>query len=111
MRIDRRFTQAGRDPYTGIAFVPRTSRIVNPNGSVVFEMTEIMVPESWFSHLPAAMQDMVSGDGESVIRLTISSIDPSDGIRILRSKLKGMVNQSLQYPNTANPLKFLRSGF
>jgi ribonucleoside-diphosphate reductase alpha chain len=47
MRIDRRFTQAGRDPYTGIAFAPRTSKIVNPNGSTVFEMTDIMVPENW----------------------------------------------------------------
>ena len=47
MRIDRRFTQAGRDPYAGIAFAPRTSKIVNPNGSTVFEMTDIMVPESW----------------------------------------------------------------
>ena len=47
MRIERRFTQAGRDPYTGITFNPRTSKIVNPNGSVVFEMTDIMVPESW----------------------------------------------------------------
>ena len=46
-RIERRFTQAGRDPYTGITFNPRTSKIVNPNGSVVFEMTDIMVPESW----------------------------------------------------------------
>src|SRR5581483_1904131 len=28
-------------------FVPRTSRIVNPNGSVVFEMKDISVPEGW----------------------------------------------------------------
>jgi ribonucleoside-diphosphate reductase alpha chain len=47
MRISRRFTQAGRDPYASLKFGPRTSRIVNPNGSVVFEMTDIMVPEGW----------------------------------------------------------------
>jgi ribonucleoside-diphosphate reductase alpha chain len=47
MRITRRFTKAGQEPYAGLNFVPRTSKIVNPNGSVVFEMTGIMVPESW----------------------------------------------------------------
>ena len=47
MQITRRFTRAGRDPYTGLRFVPRSSRIVNPNGSVVFEMNDIHVPEGW----------------------------------------------------------------
>ncbi len=28
-------------------FTPRTSRIVNPNGSVVFEMVDFQAPESW----------------------------------------------------------------
>ena len=43
----RRFTREGQDPFATLTFVPRTSRIVNPNGSVVFEMTDIMVPEGW----------------------------------------------------------------
>jgi len=47
MQITRRFTQAGRDAYAGLRFVPRSSRIVNPNGSVVFEMTDIQVPDGW----------------------------------------------------------------
>jgi ribonucleoside-diphosphate reductase alpha chain len=47
MKITRRFTHEGRDPFAGIPFVPRASRIVNPNGSVVFEMTDIFVPEGW----------------------------------------------------------------
>ena len=47
MKIHRRFTQPGQDPFSTLRFVPRTSRIVNPNGSVVFEMNDIMVPESW----------------------------------------------------------------
>jgi ribonucleoside-diphosphate reductase alpha chain len=41
----RRFSQPG-DPYAGITFVPRASRIANPNGHVVFEAT-ITVPEGW----------------------------------------------------------------
>ena len=47
MHIRRRFTRDGQDPFVGITFVPRSSRIVNPNGSVVFEMTNILVPDGW----------------------------------------------------------------
>jgi ribonucleoside-diphosphate reductase alpha chain len=47
MKITRRFTREGQGPYPGFTFVPRTSRIVNPNGSVVFEMRDISVPEGW----------------------------------------------------------------
>ncbi len=44
MRIARRFTAADHDPYEGIAFAKRTSRIVNPDGSVVFEARDIDMP-------------------------------------------------------------------
>ena len=47
MQITRRFTREGQDPFAGLTFAPRTSRIVNPNGSVVFEMKDVMVPEGW----------------------------------------------------------------
>jgi ribonucleoside-diphosphate reductase alpha chain len=47
MRIERRFTQAGADPFHNLTFAPRSSKIVNPNGSVVFEMHDIAVPEHW----------------------------------------------------------------
>lgn len=47
MRITRRFTVAGQDPFAGIKFVARTSKITNPDGSTVFEMRDIQVPESW----------------------------------------------------------------
>ncbi len=47
MLMSRRFTLAGTDPFTALNFVPRGSRIVNPNGSVVFEMNAIPVPDSW----------------------------------------------------------------
>lgn len=47
MQISRRYTVEGQDPYTGITFVNRSSRIVNPDGSVVFEMNDIPVPEGW----------------------------------------------------------------
>ncbi|MBA4190438.1 MAG: ribonucleoside-diphosphate reductase, adenosylcobalamin-dependent [Planctomycetaceae bacterium] len=47
MQISRRFTREGQDPFAGLNFVPRGSSIRNPNGSVVFEMNDVMVPEKW----------------------------------------------------------------
>ena len=47
MRIERRFTTAGVSPYEGIAFAARDSRIVNPDGSVVFEAAGATMPEGW----------------------------------------------------------------
>ena len=47
MRIERRFTQVGESPFTGIDFSSRTSRISNPDGSVVFEAKDIAVPNDW----------------------------------------------------------------
>jgi ribonucleoside-diphosphate reductase alpha chain len=47
MKINRRFTQEGSDPYVGIVFEPRKSEIKNPDGSVVFLMENVMVPKEW----------------------------------------------------------------
>src|SRR5262245_25676433 len=47
MRISRMYTREGQDAFDGLKFTPRTSRIVNPNGSVVFEMKDVLVPEGW----------------------------------------------------------------
>src|SRR5437868_3784191 len=47
MQITRRFTAEGRDPFAAFTFVPRTSRIANPDGSVVFEMKDVLAPEHW----------------------------------------------------------------
>jgi ribonucleoside-diphosphate reductase alpha chain len=47
MRIERRFTQAGQDPYAGIEFRLATSEIRNPDGSRVFHLPDIEVPAAW----------------------------------------------------------------
>jgi ribonucleoside-diphosphate reductase alpha chain len=47
MEINRRYTTAGQDPFSAFAFVPRSSRITNPDGSVVFEMKDLLAPEGW----------------------------------------------------------------
>ena len=47
MHIDRRYTQAGRSPYSGMEFRTTKSEIRNPDGSVVFSLDGIEVPASW----------------------------------------------------------------
>jgi len=47
MKIERRFTQAEKGPYHGLRFVERTSRIVEPDGRVVFECQGVVVPDGW----------------------------------------------------------------
>ena len=47
MRIPRRFTRAGEDPFETTEWERRNSRITNPDGSVVFEMIGAEVPASW----------------------------------------------------------------
>jgi len=47
MKITRRYTTEGRDPFASFLFVPRSSRITNLDGSVVFEMKNVFVPEGW----------------------------------------------------------------
>jgi len=43
----RRLYSAPNEPYAGLVFEPRTSRIVNPDGSVIFEAKDVMVPTGW----------------------------------------------------------------
>ena len=47
MKFARRFTKAGESPYSGIAFRQATSEIRNPDGSSVFRMDDVEVPESF----------------------------------------------------------------
>ncbi len=47
MRIERRFTRSGQSPYEGLQFVKRSSEIRNPDGSTVFKLDQIDIPESW----------------------------------------------------------------
>jgi ribonucleoside-diphosphate reductase alpha chain len=47
MKINRRFTEAGKSPYASIAFRRATSEIKNPDGSIVFRLDGFMVPEQW----------------------------------------------------------------
>jgi ribonucleoside-diphosphate reductase alpha chain len=47
MKVTRRLTRAGEDPYQGIEFVERSSEIRNPDGTLVFAMDGVRAPKRW----------------------------------------------------------------
>ena len=47
LEVERRFTAGTEDAYAGVEWSTRTSRITNPDGSVVFEMADAEVPADW----------------------------------------------------------------
>ena len=47
MKINRKFTTAGQDPFASVKWVKRSSKITNPDGSIVFKMDDAEVPETW----------------------------------------------------------------
>jgi len=76
MKISRKFTTAGQDVYDALEWSKRTSRIVNADGSVVFEMNDAEVPASWSQlatdivvskYFRKAGVPQVNGDGEPVV--------------------------------------------
>ena len=47
MKIERRFTERGRDAYAAIPFRRAVSEIRNPDGSIVFRLADMEAPEAW----------------------------------------------------------------
>src|SRR5881392_2989503 len=47
MKISRRFTRQGPDALNCVEYEKRTSRITNPDGTVVFEMNDAEIPKQW----------------------------------------------------------------
>jgi ribonucleoside-diphosphate reductase alpha chain len=47
MRIERRYTTSGQSPYASISFRSTVSEIRNPDGSIVFRLDGVEVPEAW----------------------------------------------------------------
>ncbi len=46
MKFTRTYSTAD-DPFGGERFTPRTSRIVNPDGSLIFEAKDVLAPAAW----------------------------------------------------------------
>jgi len=47
MKIERQFTKAGQDAYAGLEFTTTVSEIRNPDGTVVFRLDAVEVPQRW----------------------------------------------------------------
>jgi ribonucleoside-diphosphate reductase alpha chain len=47
LKVERRFTAQEHDPFAGVRWTKKTSRITNPDGSVVFEMADAEIPANW----------------------------------------------------------------
>ncbi len=47
MKITRKFTTAGQNPFDTVKWTTRSSKISNPDGSIVFEMSDAEVPATW----------------------------------------------------------------
>ncbi|MDX1450300.1 MAG: vitamin B12-dependent ribonucleotide reductase, partial [Acidimicrobiia bacterium] len=76
LRIERRFTTKGADPFDSVEWVKRDSRIANPDGSIVFEMKDAEIPASWSQvatdimvskYFRKAGVPLVDDDGEPVL--------------------------------------------
>jgi len=46
LKIERKYTTPG-NPYNNIIWEKRSSKIANPDGSVVFEMKDVEIPSTW----------------------------------------------------------------
>lgn len=47
LKFDRKYTKKGQDPLELIEYENRSCKIVNPDGTTVFEMENIEVPKTW----------------------------------------------------------------
>ncbi|MBN2511074.1 MAG: adenosylcobalamin-dependent ribonucleoside-diphosphate reductase [Spirochaetales bacterium] len=47
MKIQKMFTKGTKNPYKGISWDIRTSRITDPKGNIIFNQDEVKVPSSW----------------------------------------------------------------
>jgi ribonucleoside-diphosphate reductase alpha chain len=47
MKFERMFTQAGQSPYASLTFTHRNSEIRNPDGTLIFSVENVAVPDSW----------------------------------------------------------------
>jgi Class II vitamin B12-dependent ribonucleotide reductase. len=47
MKIERKFTTAGKDAYSELEFTTTSSEIRNPDGTIVFKLDDCEVPSKW----------------------------------------------------------------
>src|SRR6516165_697465 len=96
-QLDMKFARTystPEDAYAGITFEPRTSRIVNPDGSVIFEAKDVMVPTGWSqvavdvlaqkycrkAGVPKATKPVVEEDVPDWLRRSVADETALDGV-------------------------------
>ncbi|MEM8851264.1 MAG: vitamin B12-dependent ribonucleotide reductase, partial [Pseudomonadota bacterium] len=47
MRLERKLTEAGQDAYAALTFTTTTSEIRNPDGTIVFKLDAVEIPDGW----------------------------------------------------------------
>ena len=47
MKVSRYFTEKQTSPTDDVRFTSRSSRMVNPDGTLVFETSDVLVPDDW----------------------------------------------------------------
>ncbi|MEM7710890.1 MAG: vitamin B12-dependent ribonucleotide reductase, partial [Pseudomonadota bacterium] len=47
MRLERKLTETGRDAYDALTFKTTTSEIRNPDGTTVFKLDAVEIPDGW----------------------------------------------------------------
>ena len=47
MKFERKYTKEGEDIYENMSFKKTNSEIRNPDGTIVFKLENIEVPENW----------------------------------------------------------------
>ena len=92
MKITRRFTKPGQDVFSAVQYEKRTSRISNPDGSVVFEMNDAEIPSQWSQLATAHKIDLVVCSTAG-LRRGVREANLAPGFRI--SGLGQMVEASL----------------
>ena len=68
MKFARTYSAPG-DPYAGIEFEPRTSRIVNPDGKVVFEAKDVAIPPADPAALAEAISKLIEAAGGKMVSM------------------------------------------
>ena len=89
MRIERRYTEAGKSPFEAIAMRTTTSEIKNPDGSSGFKLEDILVPEQ-FSQVAAdiiAQKYFRKAGVPAALKKVEEIIDnyPTEAVSVIRS--------------------------
>ena len=93
MKIARAFTTEGRDAYEGIAFRTTASEIRNPDGTTVFKLDTLEVPEAW---------SQVAADVTLVVEYPVPMQSVADQVRAAVSEaITELVGMSVAEINVA----------